>query len=113
MADLVNQLLNMLLPILATIITGVFTYVGTTIRDLYKNKMQDETKKKVAQDCVKFVQQVYEDLEGKEKFYKAVEQANQVLEGKGIYVTEAEMQMIIESAVYGLKKGWLNEGTKE
>ena len=69
------------------------------------NKVKNDTTKVVIADVVKFVEQVYADLDGKEKLAKAVDQTSQILEAKGIMITEAEINMLIESAVYSLKSG--------
>lgn len=104
-----NQLLDMLLPILATFLTGLFTYIGTRLKKVYEEKVNTETAKQVAEDAVRFVEQVYKDLHGKEKLDKAVEQTAQVLESKGITISEAEINMLIESAVFGLNEGWFGK----
>lgn len=99
-----NQIIDMLLPVLATILTAVGTYVATRIKTLYTNKVNDETTKKVVESTVRYVQQVYKDLDGSAKLQKAIEQASQILESKGITISEAEINMLIESCVYGMKQ---------
>lgn len=99
-----NQIIDMLLPVLATILTAVGTYVATRIKTLYTNKVNDETTKKVVESTVRYVQQVYKDLDGSAKLQKAIEQASQILESKGMTISEAEINMLIESCVYGMKQ---------
>lgn len=103
--DFLNQLIQILLPILATFITGVFTYLGNKIKKTYEEKVKTETAKTVVKDVVQFVEQVYKDLHGPEKLQKAIEQASAILKSKGIEITETEINMLIESAVYGLNEG--------
>ena len=105
-ATLGNQLLDILLPILATFLTGLFTYIGTRLKKVYEEKVNTETAKNVVEDAVRFVQQVYKDLKGPEKLEKATAQVVEILQSKGISMSEAEINMLIESAVYGLNKGW-------
>ena len=107
-----NQLIDILLPILATFLTGLFTYIGTKLKSAYEKKVNTETAKAVVEDVVKFVEQVYTDIHGKEKLQKAIEQASIILQNKGISISEAEINMLIESAVYGLNEG-LNTEQKE
>ena len=106
-----NQLVDLLLPILATFLTGLFTYIGTRLKKIYEEKVNNETAKIVVENAVRYVEQVYKDLHGKEKLEKAIEQVSQVLESKGITITDAEIYMLIESAVYGLNEGWFKEDT--
>ena len=106
-----NQLIDLLLPILATFLTGLFTYIGTRLKKIYEEKVNTETAKTVVENAVRYVEQVYKDLHGKEKLEKAIEQVSQVLESKGITITDTEIYMLIESAVYGLNEGWLKDDT--
>lgn len=106
--SILNQLIDLLLPTFATILIGVFTYLGTKLKNVYTDKLNNETAKTVVGDVVKFVQQVYGDLQGPEKLQKAIEQVSQILESKGITLSETEINMLIESAVYGLKQGTQN-----
>ena len=107
--ELLNQFIQILLPILATFLTGLFTYIGNRLKKVYEEKVNNETAKAVVEDAVKFVEQVYTDLDGKEKLKKATEQVSEVLASKGIKISAAEINMLIESAVYGLNEGWFDK----
>lgn len=107
--EVLNQFIQILLPVLATFITGLFTYIGNRLKKVYEEKVNNETAKAVVTDAVKFVEQVYTDLSGKEKLEKATVQVSEVLESKGIKITPAEINMLIESAVYGLNEGWFDK----
>lgn len=112
-STVLNQVVQILLPILATFFTGVCTYLAAKIKTVYEQKSQNATTKQVIDDTVRFVEQVYSDLKGPEKLEKAVEQASTVLNSKGITITEAEINMLIESAVYGLNEGWFSSDTTD
>jgi len=107
--EILNQLIQILLPILATFLTGVFTYIGNKLKKAYEEKVNNETVKVVVENAVKFVEQVYTDLKGKEKLQLATEQVSEILESKGIKLSAAEINMLIESAVYGLNEGWFDK----
>ena len=115
--EILNQILQIVLPILATFLTGLFTYIGTRLKKVYEEKVNTETAKAVVEDAVRFVEQVYKDLHGKEKLEKATAQVEEVLQSKGITISEAEINMLIESCVYGMKQvevqQTLPETTKE
>ena len=106
---ILNQFIQILLPILATALTALFTYIGTALKKAYEEKINNDTAKAVVTDAVKFVEQVYNDLSGKEKLEKATAQVSEILESKGIKITPAEINMLIESAVYGLNEGWFDK----
>ena len=107
--EILNQFIQILLPVLATAITALFTYIGTALKKAYEEKINNETAKTVVTDAVKFVEQVYTDLSGKEKLEKATAQVSEILQSKGIKITPAEINMLIESAVYGLNEGWFDK----
>ena len=68
--ELLNQFIQILLPILATFLTGLFTYIGNRLKKVYEEKVNNETAKAVVEDAVRFVEQVYTDLNGKEKLQR-------------------------------------------
>jgi len=111
--DFLNQLIQILLPILATFLTGVFTYIGNKLKKTYEEKVTNDTTKAVIKDVVQFVEQVYGDIHGKEKLQKAIEQASIILQSKGIKITDTEIMMLIESAVYGLNEGLNSDDVKD
>lgn len=88
------------------IITGVFAYLGIKAKELADKYLNDKTKKDVAKTVVQAVEQVYKDLHGEEKLTKALESASEMLEEKGIIVTELEMRMLIEAAVAEFNKAF-------
>lgn len=107
--EILNQALGILVPALATAIAGWFAYLGNKLKNAYQEKVNNETAQAVVKDVVQFVEQVYTDLHGKEKLQKAIEQVSTILQNKGIKITETEIMMLIESAVYGLNEGLTNE----
>lgn len=107
--EILNQALAILVPALATAIAGWFAYLGNKLKNAYQEKVNNETAQAVVKDVVQFVEQVYTDLHGKEKLQKAIEQVSTILQNKGIKITETEIMMLIESAVYGLNEGLTNE----
>ena len=96
-----------------TFLTGVFTYIGNKLKKTYEEKVTNDTTKAVIKDVVQFVEQVYGDIHGKEKLQKAIEQASTILQSKGIKITDTEIMMLIESAVYGLNEGLNSNDIKE
>lgn len=102
---LLNEALSIIVPALATALAGWFAYLGNKLKNAYQEKVNNETAKEVVKDVVQFVEQVYGDIHGKEKLKKAIEQVSAILQNKGINITETEIMMLIESAVYGLNEG--------
>ena len=88
--------------ILATIVTAIFGLIGVLAKKLY-NKIVDEKNEKIVEKvvgyCVQAVEQLYKDLHGEEKLNKVIEAVTDILNEKGITVTDLELRMLIESAV--------------
>ena len=94
---------NYLLEILATIITGLASFIGIRIKNAYTKYVDTQTKKEIVKDTVNYVEQVFKDIHGAEKLNKAKEKALEWLNEKGIKISETELEIMIESAVNGLK----------
>ena len=116
---ILNQCLDILLPAVASVISVLLGVLAAKIKTTYNNKVQDETVRTIVKSVVEWAQQVYQDCEGPEKLQKALEKASAILNEKGITISDEELNMLIESAVYGLKQGitstetLLVEGTTE
>ena len=108
--EILNQVLSILLPALATLIAGWFAILGNKIKIAYEEKVNTQIKKQMVQLTVEYVEQVYKAMDGEEKLQKAIEQASMVLAEKGILISEVELRMLIEAAVYGLNQGFNGEG---
>lgn len=90
--------------ILYTVFTTVLTFIGITIKKIYEKYINTQIKEKVVKDCVNAVEQLYKDLHGEEKYNKAVEYISEMLEQKGITITELEIKMLIESACHSFNE---------
>ena len=100
------------LMILYALLTALAGFIGTQIKKIYENHVNDETKQKVVATCVKAVEQLYQDLNGEEKLNKAKENIVSMLSTKGIEITDIEIDMLIESCVAELNLGFLTEAKK-
>lgn len=108
-AELINQVLNIILPAAATLLAAWFAVLGNKMKIAYEEKANTEIKQNVVKATVAWVQQLYAALEGPEKLEKAVDRASALLTEKGIAISDLELEMLIESAVYGLKQGLTTE----
>ena len=96
------------LPIIAAAVTALAGFLGAQLKGLYQKYINDKTKESVVRTCVKAVEQLYHDLGGPEKLEKAKEGIEDMLNEKGIPITELEMNLLIEAVVsefnYGFAK---------
>jgi intergrase/recombinase len=94
---------------LYTILTGIASFVGLKIKGIYEKYINDKTKKDVVESTVKYVEQIYSDLKGEEKLEKAKENIIELLNQKGISITELEMDVLIEATCNSFKSSLKGE----
>lgn len=104
MSENLTQFINAIMPYVITIVTALLGYVSVVIKNKISKKLDTQTKQEVARATVEYVEQVYQALGGAEKLQKAIEQARLILQEKGISITEVELKMLLESAVYGMNR---------
>ena len=101
-------LMSYLLPVIGAALTALAGFLGAQLKKIYQKYVDDRTKEAVVRTCVKAVEQLYHDLKGAEKLERAKAGVRQMLEEKGIPISELEMDMLIESVVsefnYGFAK---------
>ena len=85
--------------IIYTILTAIAGYVGIVIKNIYHKYVDDKTKKEVVKTCVLAIEQIYTELHGREKLDKCLEYASEILNEKGVFITDIELRLLIESAV--------------
>lgn len=98
------------LPVLAAAVTALAGFLGAQLKGLYQKYINDKTKESVVRTCVKAVEQLYHDLGGPEKLEKAKEAIEDMLNEKGIPITELEMNLLIEAVVSEFNYGFAKAG---
>lgn len=95
-----------LIQILATIITAVASFIGMSIKKAYTKYVDTKTKKEIIDSTVKYIEQIYKGvmISNEDKLSKAKEKALEWLNSKGLKISDTELDILIESAVNGLKK---------
>lgn len=101
--EIMLELQPLIVNAAVVIITTVATAAGTWVHSWIKKKADTEEKKKVIETTVKYVNQVYKDLNGDEKLQKAQEAIVEQLNEKGVKITELELRVMIEAAVNTFK----------
>lgn len=99
---------NYVLPVIAAAVTALAGFLGAQLKGLYQKYINDKTKESVVRTCVKAVEQLYHDLSGPEKLEKAKDGVVEMLNEKGIPISDLEMNLLIEAVVsefnYGFAK---------
>ena len=105
--------------LLSAIITGLASALGVLRKKVYDRtigeRFKDKIKKEVAAQVVKYVEQVYKNLHGPEKLEKALEAAADILNEKGISISDLELRVLLEAALAELNEAFKKtqaEGTE-
>lgn len=96
MADLMS---GYAYQIVLIILLALASFLGAQIKRLYKKYITTEIKQSVCKTAVRFVEQVYKDIHGAEKLKAAMQKAEELLQEKGIAITETELIAMLEAAV--------------
>lgn len=101
-----QEILNMIDfgSIIMMVLTGVVTWLGNKINKIYNEKVKNETIRNVINDCVKYVEQKSKTEQIQNKYLLAKEKALNILNSKGIDITDDEIDILIESFVNSLKE---------
>lgn len=94
------------LPAIISLLAAAAAFAGNQLKKLYEKYINDKTKEAVVRTCVKAAEQLYHDLSGPEKLQKAQEGVVQMLNEKGIPISELEMNLLIESVVSEFNYGF-------
>lgn len=99
-----------LFPVIAAAVTALAGFIGVQLKGLYQKYINDKTKEAVVRTCVKAVEQLYHDLGGPAKLEKAKEGIEQMLNEKGIPISDLEMNLLIEAVVSEFNYGFAKAG---
>ncbi len=97
---------NYAASILGTILTAVFGFLGVKIKKYLDEKENSRIVQHIVKTTVLAVEQMYQDLKGEQKFQIAMENITEILNQKGIAVTELELQMLIERCISEFNEPW-------
>ena len=97
---------NYIMEILATIITEVAYFIWIKIKEAYTKYVDTKTKKEIVKATVEYIEQIYKGIKvsNEDKLENAKEKALEWLNSKGLNISDTELEILIESAVNGLKK---------
>ena len=108
--EFINQYGYMILYAALTAIAG---FLGAQIKKRVDRVTADEEKRKAVETVVKAVEQMYQDLSGREKLEKAKENILVILQSKDIAISEIEMDMLIEACVAEFNLAFLQKAKEE
>ncbi len=107
-----NELLQAITPILLASLVAIIGYLAKIagiqvqrVADKYAIKAKLDANKTIVDLAVKYVQQVFKEADGETKYNEAKNKALEILSEKGIKITDAELNMLIEASVANFKQG--------
>lgn len=87
------------MELIGLLMVAILGCLGNAARNIYREHVNDDTKRAIAKVCAAFVEQAWKTLHGEEKLQKALETARELLAKKGIAFDPDEMMVLIEAAV--------------
>lgn len=87
------------MELIGLLLATILGCLGNAARNIYREHVNDDTKRAIAKACAAFVEQAWKTLHGEEKLQKALETARAMLVKKGIAFDPDEMMVLIEAAV--------------
>jgi len=106
MESLVMAIIENLLIIIVTLVAGfVVAYLRKRlgVEGMHKIALELSLKQELAELAVKFVEQIYRDFDGEEKYTMAAIWLADRISELGLKITESEVKGLIESALRTLK----------
>ena len=85
--------------IIYSALTGIAAAVVAYVKARFAKKDAEKMKREVVYTCITGVEQLYQTLKGTEKYKRCFDAAKEMLDQKGIPVTELELKMLIESCL--------------
>jgi len=105
--NILNQYINQILLVL---FVALFGFLGAQAKNLWKRYVNTEVKQNIVRTTVRYVEQIYKDLDGPAKLKKAIQRASELLEGYGILISEEELTTMIEAAVNEFNNAFFKHG---
>ena len=90
---------EVILAVLGVTLTWLASRIGALLGNFWREKMKDESIRRVAGTCVFAVEQMYGGKSGREKLEKALILGEKMLAGKGIRISAQEMRVVLEAAL--------------
>ena len=90
---------EIIMNIIPIVLATVGTFLIGLIKAKYSQYVNTDTKKEIAMLTVRYVEQVFTALHGKDKLEKAKSTFVDMLNEKGIKISESEIDMLLEAAV--------------
>lgn len=87
------------MELIGLLMVAILGCMGKAASNIYREHVNDDTKRAIAKACAAFVEQAWKTLHGVEKLQKALETAREMLAKKGIDFDPDEMMVLIEAAV--------------
>lgn len=83
--------------IIHSVSIAIISYVSIEIKKIYKNYIEDKTKKEVIKMVCSTIDQIYPNLNNKNKLDRIITNSKQILKEKGILINDLELRIYIEN----------------
>lgn len=97
------------LSIAYALLTAIGGFIGIKISRIFDTESNEKEKARIVKYVINAVEQLYTDLDGEDKKNKAIEYVAEMLNNKGIAITDLEISLMIESAVREMNNQYKSE----
>lgn len=105
MIDILQEIVtSYLIPAVVTALGGFVAYIGTRLKKLYEEKVNDEKVRMIVDDVVAYVERTAKSEANAVKFNLALGKAAEWLNAKGFEIDATELALLIEASVNKLPK---------
>lgn len=94
-----EQIVKAAKELITAAVIAFFGWLGVQAKSLYNKYVTTKIKQDICRTTVRYVEQVYKDVHGREKMRKAMEKATVLLADYGIHISETELSALLEAAV--------------
>lgn len=105
---IVSSVLSILGTVLIVATNELKKWISEKIKDVEVERGAKEAKvvKDVVVDAVRFIEQVFKHVSGKEKLMRGISKARLALHEKGLSISDDQLEMLVESVVSELNEVW-------
>ena len=97
---IINEFINQYgVTFIHSVVALIISYVSIVAKNIYKNYINDRTKKEVVKMVCQAINQLYPNASGSDKLNQAIINTKEILMEKGIILSDLELRMYIEYTV--------------
>lgn len=83
-----------------SIVMGIFSYAVLDIKKIYKEHIEDKTKKEIIEKVCIYVDEIYPEIDAEDKLKIAISNSKEMLKEKKISISDLELEVLLHNSIY-------------